>query len=137
MATKTLPDTQTFALPDGKPIAPELIEADLRSRLTKCEEALGDAIWQLARLYSFVGRHEDATACVERCLAGARDPAKQAAGCLGLGQLLEQQERYAEAEAMYAHGLEIPTAAAESALRDEICGTGRDLRDPAVSAVSR
>jgi tetratricopeptide (TPR) repeat protein len=98
MATKISSDTQTFALPD------------LCARVAKSEETLEDAIWQLARFYSFVGRHEDATACVERCLAGARDPAKQAAGCLGLGQLLEQQDRYAEAEAMYARGLEIPSA---------------------------
>jgi hypothetical protein len=89
-----------FALPDGQPIAPDQVEADLRARITKCEEALGDAFWQLARFYSVVGRHKEATECIERCLAGTRDQAKQAAGCLSLGQLLEQQDRYAEAEAM-------------------------------------
>jgi tetratricopeptide (TPR) repeat protein len=104
-----------FVLPDGRPIPAEQVEAGLRGRVTSCEEALEDAIWQLARFYSSAGRHDEATACVNRCLADIRDPAKQAAGCLGLGQLLEQQDRYAEAEAMYAHGLQIPTAAAEVA----------------------
>lgn len=115
MANKTSPDPSSFGLPSGQPIAVELVEADLRARVAKAEEALEDAIWQLARFYSMVGRYPDATACVDRCLAGTRDPAKQAAGCLGLGQLLEQQGRHAEAEAMYARGLEIPSAPAEVA----------------------
>lgn len=113
MAIKTSSDAPTFTLPDGTPIAPELVEADLRSRVTKCEEALEDAVWQLARFYTCIGRHEDATACVERSLAGTRDPAKQATGCLRLGQLLEQQDRYVEAEAMYARGLAIRSASAD------------------------
>jgi len=99
MANKTSLDPSAFRLPDGQPIAAELVEADLRGRVAKCEEALEDALWQLARFYSMVGRYPDPTACVDRCLAGTRDPAKQAAGCLGLGQLLEQQDRHAEAEA--------------------------------------
>lgn len=49
MATKTSPDAQLFFLPDGQPIAAELVEADLRGRVAKCEEALEDAVWQLAR----------------------------------------------------------------------------------------
>jgi len=115
MANKTSPDPSSFGLPSGQPIAAELVEVDLRARVAKCEEALEGAIWQLARFYSMVGRYPDATACVERCLAGTRDSAKQAAGCLSLGQLLEQQDRYADAEGMYARGLEIPSATAEVA----------------------
>ena len=115
MANKTSLDPSAFRLPDGQPIAAERVEADLRARVAKAEEALEDARWQLARFYSMVGRYPDATACVDRCLAGTRDPAKQAAGCLGLGQLLEQQDRHAEAAAMYARGLEIPSAPAEVA----------------------
>jgi hypothetical protein len=113
--TKDPSSIPNVVLPDGRPIPAEQVEAGLRGRVTSCEEALEDAIWQLARFYSSAGRHDEATACVNRCLADTRDPAKQAAGCLGLGQLLEQQDRYAEAEAMYAHGLQIPTAAAEVA----------------------
>jgi tetratricopeptide (TPR) repeat protein len=101
-----------FVLPDGRPISADEVEADLRARITTAEEALEGAVWQLARFYSAVGRHADATTCVERCLANTRDPAKHAAGCLGLGQLLEQQNRYAEAEAVYARGLEFPAASA-------------------------
>jgi tetratricopeptide (TPR) repeat protein len=114
-ANKTSPDPSAFSLPDGQPIAAELVEADLRARVAKAEEVLEDALWQLARFYSMVGRYPDATACVERSLANSRDPAKQAARCLGLGQLLEQQDRHAEAEAMYARGLEIPSAPAKVA----------------------
>jgi tetratricopeptide (TPR) repeat protein len=104
-----------FTLPDGQPIAPEQVEANLRARVTTCEEALVDALWQLARFYSLAGRQADATACVDRCLASTRDPVRQAGGFLGLGQLLEQQDRYAEAEAMYARGLEIPSASGDVA----------------------
>jgi len=102
-----------FALPDGQPIASEAVEADLKARVSKCEGAFEDSLWQLARFYSAVGRQKEATECLERCLAATQDQARQAAGCLGLGQLLEQQDRYAEAEAMYARGLEIPVATAE------------------------
>jgi Flp pilus assembly protein TadD len=107
MATKASSDTPTFALPDGQAIAPEVIEGDLRTRITKCEEALADAVWQLARFYSAVGRHEEATVCVDRCNAGTRDLGKQAARYLVLGSELEQHERYVAAEAMYGRGLEI------------------------------
>jgi tetratricopeptide (TPR) repeat protein len=103
-----------FMLPDGKPIAAELVEADLRARITKSEVAWGDAVWQLARFYSFAGRQEEATACVTRLMeAWTEDPGKQAAGYLGLGQLLEQQDRYAEAEAAYARGLALLPPAGE------------------------
>jgi|GEM_PF-837739 len=103
-----------FTLPDGKPIAAELVEADLRARITKSEEALEDAVWQLARFYSFVGRQEEATACVTRLMeAWTESPGKQAAGYLTLGQLLEQRDSYAEAEAAYARGLAILPAAGE------------------------
>ena len=102
-----------FTLPDGKPIAAELVEADLRARIRKSEVALEDAVWELARFYSVVGRHEDATACVTRVLATTADPGRQAGGYLGLGQVLEQQDRYAEAEAAYARGLAILPPAGE------------------------
>jgi Flp pilus assembly protein TadD len=103
-----------FTLPDGQPIAAELVEADLRARIRKSEVALEDAVWQLARFYSFVGRQEEATACVTRLMeAWTEDPGKQAAGYLALGQLLEQQDRYAEAEAAYARGLAILPPAGE------------------------
>jgi tetratricopeptide (TPR) repeat protein len=103
-----------FTLPDGKPIAAELVEADLRARIRKSEEAWGDAVWQLARFYSAVGRQEEATACVARLMeAWTEDPGKQAAGYLALGQLLEQQDRYAEAEAAYARGLALLPPAGE------------------------
>jgi Flp pilus assembly protein TadD len=100
-----------FTLPDGQPIAAELVEADLRARITKSEEALEDAVWQLARFLSIVGRQEEATGCVTRLMeVWKEDPGTQAAGYLALGQLLEQHDRYAEAEAAYARGLEIMPA---------------------------
>ncbi|MEI8191316.1 MAG: hypothetical protein WCI75_16490 [candidate division NC10 bacterium] len=46
MANKTSPDPSAFGLPDGQPIAAELVEADLRGRVAKCEEALEDAVWK-------------------------------------------------------------------------------------------
>ncbi len=110
MAIKSPPNTPAFILPDSQPITPEAVEADLRARVTACEAALEEAIWQLVRFYSGVGRQGDATACVTRLLAGTTDPAKQAGGYLALGQLLEQERRYAEAEAAYALGLAIMPA---------------------------
>jgi tetratricopeptide (TPR) repeat protein len=103
-----------FMLPDGNPIAAELVEADLRARITKAEEAWGDATWQMARFYSIIGRQEEAKGCVTRLMeAWTDDPGKQAAGYLALGQLLEQHDSYAEAEAAYARGLAILPAAGE------------------------
>ncbi|MFI5342035.1 MAG: hypothetical protein ACHQ7N_19630 [Candidatus Methylomirabilales bacterium] len=103
-----------FTLPDGIPITGELIEADLRARITKSKEALGDAVWQLARFCSFVGRQEEATGYVTRLMeAWKEDPGMQAAGYLALGQLLEQCDSYAEAEAAYARGLAILPPAGE------------------------
>ncbi len=110
MATKTPSDNPTFILPDGQPIAAELVEADLHARVTACEDALENAVWQLARFYSAAGRFDEATACVTRLLDGTTDPAKQAGGFLALGQLLEQEDRYAEAEVAYARGLAIMPA---------------------------
>jgi Flp pilus assembly protein TadD len=114
-AAKDPSATPTFVLPDGVPTSAQQVEADLVARITASEEVHEGALWQLARFYSMVGRYEEATAAVNRCIAATRDQAKQAAGCLGLGQLLEQQDRYAEAKAMYARGAEIPTAPAEVA----------------------
>ena len=114
-ATPRSPEDVLFMRPDRRPIATEVVEADLRGRVTTCEEALEDAVWQLARFYSMVGRPREAMACVTRLLARTEDVEKRAGGFLALGQLLEQQDRHAEAEAMYAHGLEIPVAPAEVA----------------------
>ncbi len=110
MVTKTSAEAPTFVLPDGRPIPAEQVEADLAARIAAAEEALEGAVWQLARFYSTVGRYEDAKACVERSVAGTQDPAKRAAAQLRFGQLLEQQDRYAEAEATYTRGLEFPPA---------------------------
>jgi tetratricopeptide (TPR) repeat protein len=115
MATKTLPDTQTLALPGETPTLAVDVEADLQGRIASCEAALANALWQLARFYQAAGRPANATACADRFLAGARDPAAQATGCLRAGQLLEQQDRYAEAEAMYARGLALRAAAVDVA----------------------
>ena len=112
-ATKDPSRVPTFVLPNGQPISAEQVEADLRGRVARCEEELDGARLQLARYYSAVGRYDEARACAERSVDGSQDPKKRAASCLRLGQLLEQQDRYAEAEAMDARGLEIPSAAAE------------------------
>jgi tetratricopeptide (TPR) repeat protein len=97
----------TFKLPDGQPIASTEVEASLRSRLAKCEEALEDAVWELARFYSLVGRQPDARVYVNRLMAWTANRAKVVGGYLALGQLLEQEERFAEAEVAYAKGLEV------------------------------
>ena len=106
MANKTSSDPPSFNRPDERPIPAEAVEAELKARVTACEDALEDAVWQLTRFYSMVGRQEEATSCVTRLLAGMPDPEKRAAVYLALGQLLEQQRRYAEAAAAYATGLE-------------------------------
>jgi tetratricopeptide (TPR) repeat protein len=104
-------EAPTFVLPNGKPIPADQVEADLRTRIARCEEELGIAVWQLARFYSAIGRYDEAAVCVKQAQAGTQDPARQATVHLRLGQLLEQQDRYAEAEVTYARGLEFPSAA--------------------------
>jgi tetratricopeptide (TPR) repeat protein len=110
MVTKAS-EPPTFVLPNGEPISAKQVEADLRGRIAAAEDNLEGAVWQLARFYSALGRYDDAAACVTQGPAGTPDPAKQATVQLRLGQLLEQQERYAEAEVTYARGLEFPSAA--------------------------
>lgn len=71
-------------------------------------------MWQLTRFLSIVGRQEEATGCVTRLMeVWKEDPGKQAGGYLALGQLLEQRDSYAEAEAAYAGGVAILPAAGE------------------------
>ncbi len=112
-ATKNPSGVPAFILPDGQRISPKQVEADIQSRVARSEEELEGALLQLARFYSAVGPYDNARACVERCVDGSQDPRKRAERCLRLGQLLEQEDRYAEAEATYARGLEIPSAAPE------------------------
>jgi tetratricopeptide (TPR) repeat protein len=104
------PDAVRFMLPDRRPIATEVVEANLRGRVTTCEEALEDAVWQLGRFYSMVGRPREAMTHVTRVLAGTEDLEKRAGGFLALGQLLEQQDQYADAAEMYHQGLEVRPA---------------------------
>ena len=94
----------------AKPLATEAVEAQLRERVTQSKTALEDSVWQLARFYSMVRRTPEATEQVRWLLARTDDPAKQASGYLALGQLLEQQDRYAEAERIYTEGLAIRSA---------------------------
>jgi len=96
-----------FVGPDGKVVDPAVVETDLRNRLAQCEGELEEAVWQLVRFFSAVRRTGEARACVDRLLTWTKDPHKVAAGYLGLGQLLEQEDRYAEAEVVYANGAEI------------------------------
>jgi hypothetical protein len=86
MATKSSAGSPSFNLPDGQPIAAELVEADLRSRVTKCEATLEETVWQLALLYSTVGLH----GLVTRFRAGPPIFARQADGHLPVGQFFEQ-----------------------------------------------
>lgn len=107
VGTQGVPGAPSFELPDGQPIAPTKVEANLRARLAQCEEALEDAVWQLARFYSMVGRQREARVYVNRLVAWTANSAKVAGGYLARGQLLEQEKRFAEAEVEYAKGLEI------------------------------
>ena len=107
MATRITSEPPSFRDPDGRPVFAEAFEAGLRRRVATCEAALEDAVWELAWFLSLVGRPAEAMACVTHLLAGTADPEKQADGFLALGQLLEQQERYAEAAEVYARGLAI------------------------------
>ncbi len=104
-------DAPTLFLPTGKEVPADTVEADLRARIAAAEDALEAAVCQLARFYSAVGRYDEAVGCVTQGQAGIPDPAKQATVQFRLGQLLEQQDRYAEAEVTYARGLEFPSAA--------------------------
>jgi tetratricopeptide (TPR) repeat protein len=110
-ATGRFPDDLLTGLQGTKPIATEAVEANLRRRVTQCETALEDSVWQLARFYSMVNRAPEATDWVRWLLARTDNPETRAGGYLALGQLLEQQHRYAEAEAVYSEGLAVRPAA--------------------------
>lgn len=109
-AAGRFPDDLLTAWRGTKPIATEVVEAQLRRRVARCEAAFEDAVWQLAHFYSMVSRTPEATDCVRWLLVRTDDPEKRTAGHLALGQILEQQHRYAEAEATYGQGLAIRPA---------------------------
>ena len=114
VATGCFPEEDLFTWEDGKPVAADVVEATLVRRLAQCEAAFEDALWQLGRFYGMVGRYPEATNCFTWFARRTDDPEKQASGYLALGQLLERQENYAEAEASYAQGLAIGPAAGET-----------------------
>jgi hypothetical protein len=61
MPNQRASNSPTCALSDGNPVTAEQVEAELRGRVTSCEEALEDAIWQLARFYSSTWKRDVAS----------------------------------------------------------------------------
>ena len=92
----------SFSLPErveGKPVTAEEAERILVARLE--EEDPRNALWELARFYSLVGRQEEALGHVERLADLCGDPEDQAACFLAMGQLMEQQSEYEAALRFY------------------------------------
>jgi hypothetical protein len=76
MATRRLPTVRVFFL-QWTTHRPELRGRSPRGSLSA--EALENAVWQLARFAALSGNMRMRPPA-KRCLAGTRDPAKQAAG---------------------------------------------------------
>lgn len=92
----------SFSLPEvveGKPVTAEEAEQILISRLN--EEDPRNAIWELARFYSLVGRQEEALGHVERLAELCGELEDQAACFLAMGQLMEQRSNYEAALRFY------------------------------------
>ncbi len=92
-------------------LPPEEFERRLQRRLRAQEEALEQAIYGLARLYSTTGRQGAGISLIRRLIPFLEDREKLARAYLSLGQLMEQLGDYASALQLYSQGLSLePTS---------------------------
>lgn len=89
--------------PEGKLIELSNKEAEkmLLERVEQEKDKPDNALWQLARFYSFTNRHDEAMACVRRIVDGTEDLEKKAACFLAMGGLMEQMDNYEAAIEFY------------------------------------
>jgi tetratricopeptide (TPR) repeat protein len=102
--------TFRFAIPkqpDLKPISAEEAERLMLQQLEKSRNEFQQALWDLAYLYSRTGQQQVAQGYIDRYLANADDPEKQAGAYLALGQLMEQMNDYEAAISFYRHAFSL------------------------------
>jgi len=101
-----MPDDLSFRIPipkepKGKPVSVEEAEKILLEKLKKCEHELENTIWDLAILYSRIGRQDVAMNYINRLMANTDDPEKKAHYFLNMGQFMEQIHNYEAAITFY------------------------------------
>ena len=75
----------------GQAVTPEEAEELLQKRLKERNYACKDTLWQLCKVYSYMGRYDDALNCVYKLLQLTDDAEENAYFFLALGQLSEQK----------------------------------------------
>lgn len=86
------------------------VEQQLLEEVQRKESELGKALWDLAWLYSKLGRPSDALDLMKRVAGMAGDPEKKAACFLTLGQLMEQLRDFPSAIAFYSQAFSLEPA---------------------------
>ena len=77
-------------LPDGEAITSEEAEDFLLNQLEERNGTCKETLWQLARVYSGMKRHDDALNCIYKLLQISNEKEENASFFLALGQLMEQ-----------------------------------------------
>ena len=89
------------SLPEGEAVTYEEAENFLLEQLEERNGACKETLWQLARVYSGMKRHDEALNCVYKLLQLSDDPEENASCFLALGQLMEQKGDFASAVDYY------------------------------------
>jgi tetratricopeptide (TPR) repeat protein len=91
---------------EGTTVSFEEAETFLLKQVAQTPKA-EEPLWQLARLYSAVGRHDESIKYLKRLWEGTNDPEKTAATVLAFGQLMEQKGDYEGAITYYSQALSL------------------------------
>jgi tetratricopeptide (TPR) repeat protein len=91
-----------------RPVAADEMERILRALIAEHPEGSKEhrnAQWQLMRLLSHVGRHQEGLGILDALLDSTVDPEARGEIILAMGQTLEQLDEYASASEVYSHGI--------------------------------
>ena len=89
------------SLPDGEAMTAEEAEQFLLKQLEERNGKCKKTLWQLARVYSHMKRHEDALNCIYKLMQLSDEREENASFFLALGQLMEQMRDFPAAIEYY------------------------------------
>jgi tetratricopeptide (TPR) repeat protein len=98
------------SVPEGEAVTFEEAEEFLLRQLQERGGTCRKTLWQLARLYSMMGRQSEAVSYVQKLLQLSDDIEENASYFLALGQLMEQMGDFASAAEYYRGGLLLKTS---------------------------
>jgi len=99
-----------YSMPKNPPKGTKFITADqvekiLLEQLETHQHPEELVLWELVRLYSETGRHQDALGRMKQVLAIVKTPEEKASCYKGMGQLMEQMENFEAAIKYYSEAM--------------------------------